>query len=137
MSPYLLHFETWSPYLLSGYLAVKFALSLFFRLSECDHYKLKIEDLRKCILSLGLTAVLLSNPRNPTGQIIEGEELKALVQMAQELDTTTILDEFYSWYVFLTTHPFSAHFMQGTYMKGRKDVPSPPQNTSKTSMIHP
>lgn len=67
------------------------------QLSEKDNYHLKIEDLRRNIIAQGLTAILLSNPRNPTGQLIEGDELKQLVEMAKELETTTILDEFYSW----------------------------------------
>lgn len=69
------------------------------RLSEEDAYRVSVDDLRKTIRNQGLTSILLSNPRNPTGQIIEGEELKDLVKMAEELDTTTILDEFYSWYL--------------------------------------
>jgi aspartate/methionine/tyrosine aminotransferase len=44
--------------------------------------------------------VLASNPRNPTGQVIEGDELKRLVGLSQEGTTTVILDEFYSWYTY-------------------------------------
>jgi aspartate/methionine/tyrosine aminotransferase len=69
------------------------------QLTEEDQYLLRVEDLRRTIRNQGLTTVLLSNPRNPTGQIIEGQELKDLVHMAQEMDVTTILDEFYSWYL--------------------------------------
>ena len=69
------------------------------QLTEEDQYQLKVEDLRRTIRNQGLTTVLLSNPRNPTGQLIEGEELKELVHMADEMDVTTILDEFYSWYL--------------------------------------
>lgn len=69
------------------------------QLSEADQYQLKVDHLRQTIRNQGLTTVLLSNPRNPTGQIIEGEELKDLVNMSHEMDVTCILDEFYSWYL--------------------------------------
>lgn len=40
---------------------------------------------------------IASNPRNPTGHVVKGEELKELVQIARD-GTTMVLDEFYSWY---------------------------------------
>lgn len=46
---------------------------------------------------MGISVIVASNPRNPTGQVIKGEELKQLVQLGRE-GTTVILDEFYSWY---------------------------------------
>lgn len=69
------------------------------QLSEDDNYKLTPAMLRKEIRDRGLSAVLMSNPRNPTGQLIEGEELKEVVDLAQECNVTMILDEFYSWYL--------------------------------------
>ena len=42
----------------------------------------------------------MSNPRNPTGQVVQGSELNELVQMSRETSTTLILDEFYSWYIY-------------------------------------
>ncbi|KAJ1025362.1 hypothetical protein NDA13_004175 [Ustilago tritici] len=68
-------------------------------LSEEDRYKLSTEDLRKEIKGRGLSAMIMSNPRNPTGMVIEGEELKALVEASKELGCTILLDEFYSWYM--------------------------------------
>jgi len=64
-------------------------------LSESDGYRLNIEKLRKNVASMGLSVVFASNPRNPTGQAIEGEELQDLVNMGSE-GVTIILDEFYS-----------------------------------------
>lgn len=68
-------------------------------LSEEDHYKLTAEDMRKEIETRGLSAMILSNPRNPTGMTIEGEELHQVVELSKELGCTIILDEFYSWYM--------------------------------------
>jgi aspartate/methionine/tyrosine aminotransferase len=48
----------------------------------------------------GIGAMLLSNPGNPTGQCIEGEELKAYVRTACESETTIVMDEFYSHYIY-------------------------------------
>ncbi|KAG6862053.1 hypothetical protein C0995_007183 [Termitomyces sp. Mi166 len=50
-------------------------------------------------LTQGLAVILASNPRNPTGQVIKGNDLKELVALGHE-GTTVILDEFYSWYIY-------------------------------------
>jgi aspartate/methionine/tyrosine aminotransferase len=42
--------------------------------------------------------MLLSNPANPTGQSLEGEELKNYVTIARELGLALLMDEFYSHY---------------------------------------
>ncbi|MCB2182241.1 MAG: pyridoxal phosphate-dependent aminotransferase [Desulfobulbaceae bacterium] len=63
-------------------------------------YKISVEDLRKEILGRGLQAVLLSNPCNPTGQVIRGDYLKDWVRLARETASTLILDEFYSHFVY-------------------------------------
>jgi aspartate/methionine/tyrosine aminotransferase len=39
-------------------------------------YRFSVEDLRREITGRGLSAVLLSNPCNPTGRVIQGNELK-------------------------------------------------------------
>ena len=62
-------------------------------------YRFSAADLRREILGKGLSAVLLSNPNNPTGQTIQGEELQRWVATARELQCTLLLDEFYSHYV--------------------------------------
>lgn len=62
-------------------------------------YHFSAEDLRREILGRGLGAVLLSNPANPTGKLIQGPELKAWVNVATELDCCLLMDEFYSNYI--------------------------------------
>jgi len=57
------------------------------------------EELRREITGRGLSALLLSNPCNPTGKVIQGEELAAWVGMARELQCSLLFDEFYSHYV--------------------------------------
>ncbi|KAH9950311.1 aminotransferase [Amylocystis lapponica] len=65
-----------------------------------NNYRLDIEQTRKDIKNQGLEVIIASNPRNPTGQVIQGDELKQLVSLAREATTTVILDEFYSWYIY-------------------------------------
>jgi len=62
-------------------------------------YHFSVEDLRREVTGRGLSAVLLSNPNNPTGRAIVGPELAAWVEAARELQCSLLLDEFYSHYV--------------------------------------
>ncbi|KAK9894398.1 PLP-dependent transferase [Cystobasidium minutum MCA 4210] len=66
-------------------------------LSSKDHYKLDIDELHNTITTMGVSVVVMSNPRNPTGQVIKGEELNRLVDLSRQ-GVTLVLDEFYSWY---------------------------------------
>src|ERR1700761_1423067 len=63
-------------------------------------YSFTPEDLRREILGRGLSALLLSNPCNPTGKLVADDELARWVATARELDCTLLLDEFYSHYVY-------------------------------------
>jgi N-succinyldiaminopimelate aminotransferase len=63
-------------------------------------YAFSVGDLRREILGRGLGAILMSNPCNPTGKHVRGEELAAWVRTAKELDSTLLIDEFYSHYVY-------------------------------------
>ena len=65
-------------------------------------YAFTAEDLEREILGRGLSALLLSNPCNPTGKHIEGEELSRWVGVARRLECTLLLDEFYSHFVYRT-----------------------------------
>jgi len=63
-------------------------------------YAFGAEDLRREILGRGFSAILMSNPCNPTGKLVEGEELARWVATARDLDCALLLDEFYSHYVY-------------------------------------
>jgi N-succinyldiaminopimelate aminotransferase len=76
-------------------------------------YTFSVGDLRREIQGRGLSAILASNPCNPTGKHIRGEELAAWVRTAEDLDCTLLFDEFYSHYVYglggpVTTGPDGA-----------------------------
>lgn len=62
-------------------------------------YDFTVEELRREIMGRGLSALLLSNPCNPTGRVIQGAELEAWVATARELRCSLLIDEFYSHYI--------------------------------------
>ncbi|MBL8911275.1 MAG: pyridoxal phosphate-dependent aminotransferase [Archangium sp.] len=62
-------------------------------------YAFTPEDLRREILGRGLSGLLLSNPCNPTGKVVQGDELDKWVGIARELDCALLVDEFYSHYI--------------------------------------
>jgi aspartate/methionine/tyrosine aminotransferase len=62
-------------------------------------YGFSVEDLRKEVRGRGLSALLLSNPCNPTGKVIQGDELARWVGVAREEDAALLFDEFYSHYI--------------------------------------
>jgi len=98
--------DVYCSYQVPDYTAYDQVLSAFRRLvpiptaldSEAK-YKLNIDQVKKDIHTQGLAVVIASNPRNPTGQAIMGDDLKELVALGRE-KTTIILDEFYSWYIY-------------------------------------
>jgi N-succinyldiaminopimelate aminotransferase len=62
-------------------------------------YHFSLDDLRREITGRGLSALLLSNPCNPTGRVLHGEELAGWVDLARELGCSLLVDEFYSHYI--------------------------------------
>lgn len=56
-------------------------------------------DLRREVMGRGLSAILASNPANPTGKVIGGGDLAEWVAVGRELDCSLIFDEFYSHYI--------------------------------------
>ena len=68
-------------------------------LDGARRYEFSVEDLRREITGRGLSAILLSNPNNPTGKVLADDVLDRWVGTARELQCTLLLDEFYSHYV--------------------------------------
>ncbi|TPX63602.1 hypothetical protein SpCBS45565_g06502 [Spizellomyces sp. 'palustris'] len=58
------------------------------------------EFLRQEVADRGLGVIVCSNPANPTGQMVEGDEMKEWIRIAKEHHTTLVLDEFYSHYIY-------------------------------------
>jgi N-succinyldiaminopimelate aminotransferase len=70
------------------------------RLDPDNQYAFAPDRLREEILGRGLSAALLSNPCNPTGRLLSGDQLNGWVSAARDLDCTLIFDEFYSHYIY-------------------------------------
>jgi N-succinyldiaminopimelate aminotransferase len=62
-------------------------------------YAFSADDLKREVTGRGLSALLLSNPCNPTGKAIQGEELQQWVGMSRALECSILFDEFYSHYL--------------------------------------
>ena len=63
-------------------------------------YQIPAAALKKEILGRGLSALLVSNPCNPTGQLVEGKQLREWCGLARECECSFIIDEFYSHYIY-------------------------------------
>jgi len=94
-------------YFTPDYTAYQQALGLFMRISpapllhrEVHEALMSSEEFRFQAGGRGLGAMLLSNPANPTGQSLEGEELENYVKVARELGLALLMDEFYSHYYY-------------------------------------
>ena len=78
-------------------------------LSEPERaYEFTAADVGREVLGRGLSALLASNPSNPTGQVVSGSALQGWVETCRSLECTLILDEFYSHYVWNGDAPVSA-----------------------------
>jgi hypothetical protein len=62
-------------------------------------YDFSLRELEREITGRGLSALLLSNPCNPTGKLVAGDEMAGWVSLARRHDCTLLLDEFYSHYI--------------------------------------
>jgi aspartate/methionine/tyrosine aminotransferase len=63
-------------------------------------FRIAPAELEKRVEREKIGALLISNPCNPTGVVVEGEDLKAWVAMSRRRGCTLLMDEFYSHYRF-------------------------------------
>jgi aspartate/methionine/tyrosine aminotransferase len=68
-------------------------------------YDFTRHELEDEILGRGLSAILVSNPCNPTGKAVHGQALAGWVETARALGCALLLDEFYSHYVWTGDQP--------------------------------
>lgn len=64
-----------------------------------ENYEIPVARLRQEIEGRGLSAILLSNPNNPMGKHIHGDELRLWVETARDCACSLLIDEFYSHYL--------------------------------------
>lgn len=65
-----------------------------------DGFNIRPARLRELIDTEGVNTFVLSNPNNPTGSLVRGNELKEYCRIAREKHMLLALDEFYSHYVY-------------------------------------
>ncbi|MFQ5532492.1 MAG: pyridoxal phosphate-dependent aminotransferase [Candidatus Methylomirabilales bacterium] len=70
------------------------ATPVFAQTREDEGFRLKRSDLDR-LLTSRTKAVILNSPCNPTGAVIETEELKAIAELAEERDFYLVSDEAY------------------------------------------
>ena len=63
-------------------------------------FKVPAVMLEEVIRAQKLDAYLVSNPCNPTGQVICGDELRAYTEIARSTGCALLLDEFYSHFIY-------------------------------------
>ena len=57
-------------------------------------FSITAEQFDRAVREAGLSALILSNPCNPTGQVIRGEPLQAMLETARRQDCLLLMDEF-------------------------------------------
>ncbi len=94
-------------YFIPDYTAYEDLLSAFRRFKPMlvantaeTEFAIDPEALARSVRENKLGALLLSNPCNPTGRTIRGQELAAWVELARSQRCTLLMDEFYSHYNF-------------------------------------
>ncbi len=65
-----------------------------------DNFAIPGTEFRGIVKNNKLDAFLISNPCNPTGNVIQGGELDEFVQIAKEENCALISDEFYSHFIY-------------------------------------
>jgi hypothetical protein len=68
--------------------------------SEAEGFAIPADTLRREVTRRGIEAFVISNPCNPTGSVIRGQELADYVEIARDLGMTLVLDEFYSHFIY-------------------------------------
>lgn len=69
-------------------------------LSSKNGFQYDYKELKQKIRRENIKALILSNPSNPTGVVIQGENLKKLVELARKEKFYLIIDEFYFNYIY-------------------------------------
>ncbi|MBK7129589.1 MAG: pyridoxal phosphate-dependent aminotransferase [Crocinitomicaceae bacterium] len=68
--------------------------------TEKNGFNIPANKLSSVITKNKLGALLISNPCNPTGYVIQGKELATWVKTARQKNCALILDEFYSHFIY-------------------------------------
>ncbi len=65
-----------------------------------DGFVIPAERLEQELSERDLGAFIISNPCNPTGALLEGDELERWIAIARRFELSLLLDEFYSHFIY-------------------------------------
>ncbi len=85
--------------------------------SEKNAFDIPAKKFEHTLKKYKLDAYLLSNPCNPTGNVIEGKDLETYVAAASKLNCTLIFDEFYSHFIFEKKKPGKGAVSAAAYLE--------------------
>jgi len=85
--------------------------------TEEEGFTLSAERFRGEIAAHGLDAFVVSNPCNPTGQVIAGDELERFVRAGLDGDCTLVMDEFYSHFIYDGDSPGAGPVSAAAYVE--------------------
>ena len=72
---------------------------------EEDGFMVTPNQLERFVEDNDLNAFLISNPCNPTGRVVRGDELESYIKLGREKGCTMLMDEFYSHFNFDSDQP--------------------------------
>lgn len=70
-------------------------------------WAIDVPALERQVVGQGLRALVISNPCNPTGRVVQGKELQEWVRLGRERSCLLFMDEFYSHYLWPKSGPAS------------------------------
>lgn len=82
-----------------------------------NNFSIPAAEFAAAVQKHSLDAFLFSNPCNPSGSVIEGEELKKYLKAANENNCALIIDEMYSHYIFNYQNPGSGPVSAAAYIE--------------------
>ncbi len=86
-----------------------------------NNYAVPADEFAAAIKHYKLDAFLLSNPCNPTGHVIKGEELNEYITTAKKENCALIIDEFYSHFIYDNGKPANAPVSSAAYIEDVND----------------
>lgn len=88
-----------------------------------DGFRIAPQELERLVVDHDLGALLISNPCNPTGVAIQGEELNAWVDLSRRNDIALLMDEFYSHFIFKDGVPGSGPVSTAAFVEDVNEDP--------------
>jgi N-succinyldiaminopimelate aminotransferase len=82
-----------------------------------DNYSIASTTFAETIKKHKLDAFLFSNPCNPTGHVIQGEELNQYITTSKEQNCALIIDEFYSHFIYKNGKPAESPVSSAKYIE--------------------